>query len=267
MVDQKAVPSKVINGLLTIKHEVMNPPLLFTVFLLVFLLSGIRIIFEYKRGIKFRFGKYVKTLQPGFRWIIPLVETIQIVDIRVITINVVSQEVMTEDNVPCSIDGVVFFKVIDPEMAVLEVEEYKFAITQLSQAALRDVCGKVELDTILSKREEMGKNIKNIVEIETKEWGIEIIDVKIKDIQLPENMKRMMANQAEAERSRRARIILALAEEQAAGKLLEAGKLIDQSPSAIKLRLYQTLSNIAAEKNSTILFPFPEEVLHRDSKK
>jgi regulator of protease activity HflC (stomatin/prohibitin superfamily) len=205
-------------------------------------------------------------LQPGFRWIIPIVETIQVVDIRVITINVVSQEVMTADNVPCSIDGVVFFKIIDPEMAVLEVEEYKFAITQLSQAALRDVCGKVELDTILSKREEMGKNIKNIVEIETKVWGIEIIDVKIKDIQLPENMKRMMASQAEAERSRRSRIILAEAEEQAAGKLLEAGRQIDQSPSAIKLRLYQTLSNIAAEKNSTILFPFPEEVLPRRKK-
>ncbi|TWO31668.1 slipin family protein [Seonamhaeicola sediminis] len=239
----------------------MNPPLVFTIFVIVFLLSGIRVVFEYKRALKFRFGKYIKTLQPGFRWVIPIIETIQVVDIRVITINVVSQEVMTEDNVPCSIDGVVFFKIEDPEKAVLEVEEYAFAITQLSQAALRDVCGKVELDTILSKREEMGKNIKNIVEIETKEWGINIIDVKIKDIQLPENMKRMMANQAEAERSRRARIILALAEEQAAGKLLEAGKLIDQSPSAIKLRLYQTLSNIAAEKNSTILFPFPEEVL------
>ena len=244
----------------------MNPPLIFTLFFLIFLFSGIRVVYEYKRALKFRFGKYVKTLQPGFRWIIPIVETIQIVDIRVITINVVSQEVMTEDNVPCSIDGVVFFKIVDPEMAVLEVEEYKFAITQLSQAALRDVCGKVELDTILSKREEMGKNIKNIVEIETKVWGIEIIDVKIKDIQLPENMKRMMANQAEAERSRRARIILAQAEEQAAGKLLEAGLLIDQSPSAIKLRLYQTLSNIAAEKNSTILFPFPEEVLPRPKK-
>jgi len=245
----------------------MNPLLIILVLLILFLLSGIRVIFEYKRALKFRFGKHISTLKPGFRWIIPLVETIQIVDIRVITINVVSQEVMTEDNVPCSIDGVVFFKVVNPEMAVLEVEEYNFAITQLSQAALRDVCGKVELDTILSKREEMGKNIKKIVEVETMNWGIEIIDVKIKDIQLPENMKRMMANQAEAERSRRARIILALAEEQAAGKLLEAGKLIDQSPSAIKLRLYQTLSNIASEKNSTILFPFPEEVLHRLSNK
>jgi len=242
-------------------------PLFFTSIIIgLFFLSGIRIIFEYKRALKFRFGKYIKTLQPGLRWVIPIVETIQIVDIRVITFNIVSQEVMTEDNVPCSIDGVVFFKINDPEKAVLEVEEYKFAITQLSQAALRDVCGKVELDTILSKREEMGKNIKTIVEQETNIWGIEIIDVKIKDIQLPENMRRMMANQAEAERSRRARVILALAEEQAAGKLLEAGKLIDQSPSAIKLRLYQTLANIAAEKNSTIIFPFPEEALPRNSK-
>ncbi|MGB5667696.1 MAG: slipin family protein [Maribacter sp.] len=245
----------------------MNPPLFFSVIIGIFLIAGIRIIFEYKRALKFRFGKYVKTLQPGFRWIIPFVETIQVVDIRVITINIVSQEVMTEDNVPCSIDGVVFFKINNPEKAVLEVEEFKFAITQLSQAALRDVCGKVELDTILSKREEMGKNIKSIVEQETHQWGIVIIDVKIKDIQLPENMRRMMANQAEAERSRRAKIILATAEAQAAGKLLEAGKIIDQSPSAIKLRLYQTLSNIAAEKNSTILFPFPEEVLSRIPKK
>lgn len=240
---------------------------IFLSILLLIILSGIRIVFEYKRALKFRFGKYVSLLQPGLRWVIPIIETIQIVDIRVITINIVSQEVMTEDNVPCSIDGVVFFKVNNPEKAVLEVEEYNFAITQLSQAALRDVCGKVELDTILSKREEMGKSIKSIVESETKDWGIDILDVKIKDIQLPENMRRMMANQAEAERSRRARIILALAEEQAAGKLLEAGKLIDQSPSAIKLRLYQTLANIASEKNSTILFPFPEEALPKNNNK
>ena len=234
---------------------------LFGLIIGLFLLSGIRIVFEYKRALKFRFGKYIKILKPGFRWIIPIVETVQIVDIRVITINILSQEVMTKDNVPCSIDGVVFFRINDPEKAVLNVEEYKYAIEQLSQSALRDVCGKVELDTILSKREEMGVNIKDNVEEETKEWGIEIVGMKIKDIQLPENMKRMMAGQAEAERSRRSQIILALAEEQAAGKLLEAGKLIDQSPSAIKLRLYQTLSDIAAEKNSTIVFPFPEEAL------
>lgn len=235
--------------------------------LLVFLFAGIRIVFQYKRALKFRFGRYVKILQPGFRWIIPVVETTQFVDIRVITTNILSQEVMTSDNVPCRIDGVLFFKINDAEKAVLEVEDYHVAITMLSQAVLRDVCGKVELDTILTKREEMGESIRKIVGSETLQWGITIMDVKIKDIELPENMKRSMANQAEAERSRRARIILALAEEQAAAKLLEAGKLIDQSPSAIKLRLYQTLSNIASEKNSTIVFPFPEEALPRPVKK
>jgi len=245
----------------------MNSLSIIGVAVVVFLFAGIRIVFEYKRAVKFRFGKYIKVLPPGFRWIIPIVETVQFVDIRVITINILSQEVMTEDNVPCKIDGVVFFKIENAEKAILEVEEYNFAITQLAQAALRDVCGKAELDTILSKREEMGENIRSIVESETHEWGISIIDVKIKDIVLPENMKRSMASQAEAERSRRARIILALAEEQAAEKLLAAGKLIDQSPSAIKLRLYQTLSNIASEKNSTIVFPFPEEVLPRPQEK
>lgn len=236
------------------------------VIVVLFFLAGVRIVFEYKRALKFRFGSYVETLQPGLRWIIPFIESIQTVDIRVITINIVSQEVMTEDNVPCSIDGVVFFKVESPEKAVLAVERFEFAISQLAQAALRDVCGKVELDTILSKREEMGKNIKAIVAEETLQWGIVVIDVKIKDIQLPENMRRMMANQAEAERSRRAQVILAQAEEQAAHNLLAAGQIIDQSPSAIKLRLYQTLANIASEKNSTILFPFPEEMFSKISK-
>lgn len=245
----------------------MNTLLMIGIIVVIFLLAGIRVVFEYKRGLKFRFGKYVKILEPGLRWVIPGVETVQVVDIRVITINIISQEVMTSDNVPCKIDGVLFFKITNPEFAVLEVAQYEFAITQLAQAALRDVCGKVELDTILSNREEIGKNIRDIVKAETDEWGIVVIDVKIKDILLPENMRRMMANQAEAERSRRARIILAEAEEQAAGMLLAAGKKIDESPSAIKLRLYQTLANIAAEKNSTILFPFPEEALPRGLKK
>jgi len=241
----------------------MNPASIFIGIVLIFAFSGIRIIYEYKRALKFRFGKYVALLNPGFRWIIPLVDKIQIVDIRVITINIDKQEVMTKDNVPCHINGVLFYKIDDATKAVLEVEAFDFAISQMAQASLRDVCGKVELDTILSKREEIGQNIKEIVEKETESWGISIQDVKIKDIELPENMKRSMANQAEAERTRRARVILAEAEKQAAGKLLEAGKIIDESPSAIKLRLYQTLSNIASEKNSTIVFPFPEEALFK----
>lgn len=242
----------------------MNSAVTISVLIVILLLSGIRIIYEYKRAVMFRFGSYKKLLKPGFRWIIPLVDRIQIIDIRVITSGITKQEVMTKDNVPCHINAVLFFQIEDATKAVLEVEEYNFAIAQMAQAALRDVCGKVELDTILSKREKIGDNIKTIVEKETLLWGIAIKDVKIKDIELPQNMKRSMANQAEAERTRRARIILADAEKQAAGKLLEAGKIIDQSPSAIKLRLYQTLANIAVEKNSTIVFPFPEEVLtHR----
>jgi regulator of protease activity HflC (stomatin/prohibitin superfamily) len=233
----------------------------------LFLLLGIRIVFEYKRALKFRFGSYIKLLNPGFRWIIPLVETVQFVDMRVITINIPTQEIMTQDNVPCKINGVLFYRIMNATQSILEVEDYHFAISQLAQASLRDVSGKVELDTILSKREEIGENIRVIVDTETKDWGITILDVKIKDIELPENMKRSMANQAEAERSRRARVILAEAEKQAAHALLEAGKLIDKSPSSIKLRLYQTLSDIAAEKNSTIVFPFPEEVLHKKTKK
>lgn len=244
----------------------MNPMIVFIFVFVLFFFSGIRIVYEYKRAVKFRFGGFITVLQPGFRWIVPIVDTVQFVDIRVITANIPAQEVMTQDNVPCKINGVLYFRIEDAKLAILEVEDYNFAISQLAQAALRDVCGKVELDVILSKREEMGKNIREIVESETKPWGIIIEDVKIKDIELPENMKRSMANQAEAERSRRARIILAEAEKQAAGKLLEAGQIIDKSPSAIKLRLYQTLADIAAEKNSTIVFPFPEEFLSMGKK-
>ena len=230
---------------------------------LIFFFSGIRIVYQYKRAVKFRFGRFISVLEPGFRWIIPIVETVQLIDIRVITINITTQEIMTRDNVPSKINGVLFFEIKDAKRAVIEVADYEFAISQLAQAALRDVCGKVELDTILSRRDEMGENIREMVASEIKNWGIVVLDVKIKDIELPENMKRSMANQAEAERSRRARIILAEAEQQAAQKLVEAGKLIDQSPSAIKLRLYQTLADIASEKNSTIVFPFPEEILHK----
>ena len=246
----------------------MYPTTFLFIFLIILFFGGIRIIYQYKRAVKFRFGRFIKVLEPGFRWIIPVVETVQIVDIRVITSNIDTQEIMTRDNVPSKINGVLFFEIKDAQKAVLEVADYSFAISQLAQASLRDVCGKVELDTILSKRDEMGNNIREIVERETKDWGIAILDVKIKDIELPENMKRSMANQAEAERSRRARIILAEAEQQAAVKLVEAGKMIDESPSAIKLRLYQTLAEIASEKNSTIVFPFPEEILYKkkDSK-
>lgn len=234
----------------------------FWILVLVFIgLAGIRIVDQYERGVKFRLGKYVGTLNPGLNWIIPIIERIEKIDIRVVATDIPAQEVMTLDNVPTRVNGVVFFKVLAAEKAVLEVEQYKYAVSQLAQSALRDMCGKSDLDEILAKREEIGQKIRDIVDKETDPWGIDVTDVKITDINLPENMKRAMAHQAEAERDRRARIILAEAESQAAQKLLKAGQIIDKSPASLKLRLYQTLSEIASEKNSTIILPFPEEMM------
>jgi regulator of protease activity HflC (stomatin/prohibitin superfamily) len=237
---------------------------------IIFILLGLRVVKQYQRAVKFRLGKYSGTLQPGLRWIIPFVDRIVKVDIRVITTDIPAQEVITKDNVPMKVNGVVFFKVINSEKAILEVEEYKYAISQLAQSALRDMTGKAELDSVLAKREEIGNQIQKIVDKETDPWGIKVTDVKIKDIELPENMKRAMAHQAEAERDRRARVINAEAEKQAAQKLREAGDIISKSQSAMKLRFYQTLNDIAEEKNSTIVLPFPEEIidlLTKNSKK
>jgi len=236
------------------------------IILLIFFI-GLRVVKQYQRAVKFRLGKYVGTLQPGLRWIIPVIDKIRKVDIRVIATDIPAQEVITKDNVPMKVNGVVFFKVVNSEKAILEVEEYKYAISQLSQSALRDMTGKAELDSVLAKREEIGDQIQKIVDKETDPWGIKVTDVKIKDIELPENMKRAMAHQAEAERDRRARIINAEAEKQAAQKLREAGDIISKSPSAMKLRFYQTLNDIAEEKNSTIVLPFPEEILDLLAKK
>src|SRR3989344_163637 len=238
----------------------VNTYILILVAVVIFF-SGIRIVNQYERAIKFRLGKYVGTLDPGFRWIIPIIDRVQKVDIRVITNDIPSQEVITQDNVPVKINGVVFFRVLNADKAVLEVERYGYAVSQLAQSALRDMCGKAELDSVLAKREEIGKKIREIVDKETDPWGIKVTDVKIKDIELPENMKRAMAHQAEAERDRRARIINAEAEKQAAQKLREAGDILAHSPAAMKLRLYQTLNDIAEENNSTIVLPFPEELM------
>ena len=196
------------------------------IIVLVIIFLGLRVVKQYQRAVKFRLGKYVGTLQPGLRWIIPIIDRIKKVDIRVIATDIPSQEVITKDNVPMKVNGVVFFKVINSEKAILEVEEYKYAISQLAQSALRDMTGKSELDAVLAKREEIGNQIQKVVDKETDPWGIKVTDVKIKDIELPENMKRAMAHQAEAERDRRARVINAEAESQAAKKLKEAGDII-----------------------------------------
>src|SRR3989344_319207 len=229
--------------------------------ILAIVLGGLRVVNQYERAVKFRLGKYVGMLNPGLRWIIPLIEWTKKVDIRIVAVDIPAQEVITKDNVPMKVNGVVFYKVISAEKAILEVEDYNFAISQLAQSALRDMTGKSDLDTVLAKREEIGDQIKKIVDEETYPWGIKVTDVKIKDIELPENMKRAMAHQAEAERDRRARLINADAEKQASQKLLDAGRIIEKSNAALKLRFYQTLNDIAEEKNSTIIMPFPEDVI------
>ena len=234
---------------------------------IIFILAGIRVIKQYERAVKFRLGVFVGILGPGLKWIIPVVDKIEKVDLRVVTVDIPAQEVISKDNVPMKVNGVLFFKVTDADKAILDVEQYKFAISQLSQSALRDMAGKSDLDTILAKREEIGEKIRTIVDVETDPWGIKVTDVKIKDIELPDNMKRAMAHQAEAERDRRARIILAEAEEQAAQRLANAGNIIEKSSAALKLRLYQTLTEIASERNSTIVFPFPEEMIEFINKK
>ncbi len=231
------------------------------IILFIFLI-GLRVINQYQRAVKFRLGRYVKTLGPGLRWIIPFIDRIVKVDVRVIATDIPAQEVITKDNVPMKVNGVVFFKVTNSDKAVLEVEDYKYAISQLAQSALRDMTGKAELDNVLAKREEIGEQIQKIVDKETDPWGIKVTDVKIKDIELPENMKRAMAHQAEAERDRRARVINAEAEKQASQKLREAGDILNKSPASMKLRFYQTLNDIAEEKNSTIVLPFPEEFIN-----
>jgi regulator of protease activity HflC (stomatin/prohibitin superfamily) len=183
---------------------------------IIFILAGIRVIKQYERAVKFRLGVFVGILGPGLKWIIPVVDKIEKVDLRVVTVDIPAQEVISKDNVPMKVNGVLFFKVTDADKAILEVEQYKFAISQLSQSALRDMAGKSDLDTILAKREEIGEKIRTIVDVETDPWGIKVTDVKIKDIELPDNMKRAMAHQAEAEREDVRGFILAEAEEQAA---------------------------------------------------
>ncbi|HNZ87318.1 MAG TPA: SPFH domain-containing protein, partial [Methanofastidiosum sp.] len=165
---------------------------------IIFILAGIRIVKQYERAVKFRLGVFVGILEPGLKWIIPGVDRIEKVDLRVVTVDIPAQEVISKDNVPMKVNGVLFFKVTDADKAILEVEQYKFAISQLSQSALRDMAGKSDLDTILAKREEIGERIRSIVDVETDPWGIKVTDVKIKDIELPDNMKRAMAHQAEA---------------------------------------------------------------------
>jgi len=226
------------------------------------LLGGIRIVNQVERGIVFRFGRALKRIRrPGLAILIPLVDRMKKVNIQVVTRPVPSQEGMTRDNVSVKVDAVVYFRVEEPLRAAIEVQNYLFAVEQVTQTSLRSVIGKSELDDLLANREQLHLDLTAILTEPLRAWGIRLDRVEIKDVQLPETMKRSMSRQAEAERERRARVITADGEFQAAQKLADASAIMSETPGALQLRLLQTVVEVAAEKNSTLVMPFPVELL------
>ena len=223
----------------------------------IFILSGLKVINQYQRGVVLTLGKFTGVRQPGLRIVIPIFQQIMRVDVRSTPIDVPKQEVITRDNVTAGVDAVVYFRVLDPAKAVLETTNYVYATSQFAQAALRDITGNFELDELLSKREEISEKIKEIVDAQTSQWGIDVENVKIQNIELPQDMKRAMAKQAEAERERRSNIINADGEKAAAATLAEAAAIISRTPGALNLRTLNTIERISTEpsQKTTLLFP------------
>jgi regulator of protease activity HflC (stomatin/prohibitin superfamily) len=236
----------------------------FVVFLIIvivlFILSGIKVINQYERGVVLTLGRFTGTRGPGLRVVVPVFQRIIRVDVRSTPIDVPKQEVITKDNVTVGVDAVVYFKVIDAPKAVLETTNYIYATSQFAQAALRDVTGNVDLDDLLSKREEISQQIKEIVDRQTDQWGIDVENVKVQNIELPQDMKRAMAKQAEAERERRAVIITAEGEKAAAQAVADAAAMLTKVPGGINIRTLQTLEKISAEPSQKTLFVLPAEL-------
>jgi len=228
---------------------------------LMILSMAIKIVTEFERGVIFRLGRLVGAKGPGLFLIIPFVDRMVKVDLRVVTMDVPSQEVITKDNVTVRVNAVVYFRVVDPESSVVKVLDHIRATSQISQTTLRNVLGQSELDELLAQREKLNQMLQKIIDEHTDPWGVKVSTVEIKEVELAEEMKRSMAAQAEAERERRAKIIHAEGELQASEKLAQAAHIIGREPAAIQLRFLSTLSEIASEKNSTILFPIPIEFL------
>ncbi len=231
--------------------------ILAAVIIIFFLASAIKVLREYERGVIFRLGRVINTKGPGLIIIIPIIDKLVKVSLRLVTMDVPSQDVITRDNVSVKVNAVVYFRVMDPNNAIVEVENYLFATSQLAQTTLRSVCGQMELDDLLSEREKINTELQGILDKHTDPWGIKVSTVEVKHIDLPQEMQRAMAKQAEAERERRAKVINAEGEVQAAARLKYAAEIIQTHPQALQLRYLQTLKEIAAENNSTTLFPIP----------
>ena len=228
-----------------------------TVLVIIFLSAALRILNEYERGVVFRLGRVIKAKGPGLIILIPVVDKLGKISMRLVAMDVDPQDVITRDNVSVKVNAVIYFRVIDAIKAVIEVEDYNYAIAQLAQTTLRSVCGQAELDELLSAREKINSQLQEILDTQTDPWGIKVATVELKHIDLPTEMQRSMAKQAEAERERRAKIINAEGEQQAATKLAEASEIIRDHPMALQLRYLQTMREMSAEQNTTIVFPFP----------
>ncbi|MCB0858345.1 MAG: slipin family protein [Solirubrobacterales bacterium] len=231
------------------------------IFFLILLFSAIKILREYERGVIFRLGRLINQKGPGLILLIPFIDRMVKIDLRTVTLNIPPQEVITRDNVPTSVNAVCYFRVIDPNRAITDVENYLIATSQISQTSLRAVLGKAELDEILSERERLNESLQKIIDEQTEPWGVKVTTVEIKDVEIPEAMQRAMARQAEAERERRAKIINSEGEYQAAEKLTDAADIISRNPASLQLRYLQTLLEISGNQNSTVIFPLPMDLI------
>jgi len=236
-------------------------PIIFVGVLLALLFAGIRILQEYERGVVFRFGRFNGVKDAGIRWIIPGVDRMVKVSLREIVMDVPVQEVITRDNVSVKVNAVLYFRVLHPEKAVIQVENYLYGTSQLAQTTLRSVCGQAELDELLAERDDVNRRLQEIIDLQTEPWGVKVRAVEVKQIDLPLDMQRAMAKQAEAEREKRSKIIHAEGEAQAATRLADAARELSREPAALQLRYLQTLTDIATEHSSTVVFPLPMDLL------
>ena len=234
--------------------------------LIVIILPGLCVIMQFERGLVFTLGRYTRTLSPGLNWVIPYIQQVQKIDMRIETVDVPKQEVITKDNIPVNINAVVYFHVKSPEAAVIKVSDYMFAVVQLTQSALKDIVGNNDLDTILSERKRLGDEIREIVDDATDAWGIDIDSINVQEIELPEDMKRAMAKQAEAERNRRAMVITASGEVESSKKMLEAAETLAKNPITVQLKTLQTIKDISGSPSQKVVV-FPLEILDLLKKK
>ncbi len=240
----------------------MSTPLIVVIAIVgLIIFSGVKVLYEYERGVIFRLGRLSGTKGPGFKWIIPGIDKLVKISLRIITMDVPPQDVITKDNVSVKVNAVVYFKVVEPKKAVVEVENYLYATSQLAQTTLRSVLGQVELDDLLAERDKLNIKLQDVLDKQTDAWGIKVTLVEVKYVDLPQDMQKAMARQAEAERERRAKVIAAEGEYQASTKLSEASAILSENPMALQLRYLQTMIEMSSDKSSTIVLPLPIDLL------